>query len=117
MPPDEFEALVRQAWRLPGEAPGGGESNVRAQARGLAVVQTLDSTIVGPRIVGGSVGLHPVWVIFALAVGSFFFGFVGLLLAMPAAVFIKLIVREALRRYHQSRVYEGQVPAEKEVSG
>ena len=83
----------------------------------FAVVQTLDSTIVGPRIVGGSVGLHPVWVIFALAVGSFFFGFVGLLLAMPAAVFIKLIVREALRRYHQSRVYEGQVPAEKEVSG
>ena len=84
----------------------------------FAVVQTLDSSIIGPRIVGGSVGLHPVWVIFSLAVGSFFFGFVGLLLAMPAAVFIKLIVREAVKRYRHSRVYDGQVPAEqKEASG
>ena len=41
VPPDEFEALVRQAWRLPGEAPAGGESNVRAQLRGLAVIQML----------------------------------------------------------------------------
>ncbi|HEY0809859.1 MAG TPA: AI-2E family transporter, partial [Longimicrobiales bacterium] len=62
----------------------------------------------GPRIVGESVGLHPVWVILALAVGSFFFGFVGLLLAMPAAVFIKLIAREAVKRYRHSDVYEGE---------
>jgi predicted PurR-regulated permease PerM len=53
--------------------------------------------------------LHPVWVILALAVGSFFFGFVGLLLAMPAAVFIKLIVREAVKRYENSGVYEGEL--------
>lgn len=76
----------------------------------FAVVQTLDSTIVGPRVVGGSVGLHPVLVILALAVGSFFFGFVGLLLAMPAAVFLKLVVRDAVARYRHSRVYEGATP-------
>ena len=75
----------------------------------FAVVQTLDGTIIGPRVVGGSVGLHPVWVILALAVGSFFFGFVGLLLAMPAAVFIKLISREALARYRHSHVYDGDL--------
>jgi predicted PurR-regulated permease PerM len=75
----------------------------------FAVVQTLDGSIIGPRIVGESVGLHPVWVILALAVGSFFFGFVGLLLAMPAAVFIKLIAREAVKRYESSRVYEGDL--------
>jgi predicted PurR-regulated permease PerM len=74
----------------------------------FAIVQALDGSVIGPRIVGESVGLHPVWVILALAVGSFFFGFVGLLLAMPAAVFIKLIVREAVKRYETSRVYEGQ---------
>jgi predicted PurR-regulated permease PerM len=74
----------------------------------FAVVQTIDSSVTGPRITGGSVGLHPVWVILAIAVGSFFFGFVGLLLAMPAAVFIKLIVREALKRYRHSDVYEGE---------
>ena len=84
----------------------------------FAVVQTLDGSIIGPRIVGESVGLHPVWVILALAVGSFFFGFVGLLLAMPAAVFIKLIVREAVKRYEQSRVYEGEMrPDTGAVSG
>jgi predicted PurR-regulated permease PerM len=84
----------------------------------FAVVQTLDSTFVGPRVVGGSVGLHPVWVILALAVGSFFFGFVGLLLAMPAAVFLKLIVRDAVARYRQSRVFEGDLPeAPGEVAG
>lgn len=63
------------------------------------IVQLIDSTITGPRIVGGSVGLHPVWVILALAIGSFFFGLVGLLLAIPAAVFIKLLLRDALARY------------------
>jgi predicted PurR-regulated permease PerM len=83
----------------------------------FGVVQTLDSSVVGPRIVGGSVGLHPVWVIFALAVGSFFFGFVGLLLALPAAVFLKLIVRDAVARYRHSRVYEGDVKPAGEVTG
>lgn len=78
----------------------------------FVIVQVLDSSVVGPRIVGGSVGLHPVWVILALAVGGFFFGFVGLLLAMPAAVFIKLIVREAMKRYQHSGVYEGDLQPE-----
>jgi predicted PurR-regulated permease PerM len=72
-------------------------------------VQALDGSVIGPRIVGESVGLHPVWVILALAVGSFFFGFVGLLLAMPAAVFIKLIVREAMKRYRSSAVFHGDL--------
>lgn len=68
------------------------------------IVQLIDSTITGPRIVGGSVGLHPVWVILALAVGSFFFGLVGLLLAIPAAVLIKLLMRDALARYARGEV-------------
>ena len=64
----------------------------------FAIVQILDSSVTGPRIVGGSVGLHPVWVMLALAIGSFFFGFVGLLLAMPAAVLLKLVARETVAR-------------------
>ncbi len=84
----------------------------------FGVVQALDGSVVGPRIVGESVGLHPVWVILALAVGSFFFGFVGLLLAMPAAVFIKLIVREAMKRYRSSGVYQGELqPDQGEAAG
>lgn len=78
----------------------------------FAIIQFIDGSITGPRIAGGSVGLNPVWVILALAVGSFFFGFVGLLLAMPAAVFIKLVVRESLARYRASRVFRGGASAD-----
>jgi len=73
----------------------------------FAIVQTIDSTIAGPRIVGTSVGLHPVWVILALAVGGAFFGFVGLLIAVPAAVLIKLLLREGLARYRRSAAFLG----------
>lgn len=71
----------------------------------FAVVQFIDGSVTGPRIVGESVGLHPVWVILALAMGGFFLGFVGLLLAMPAAVLVKLLLREGLERYRRSEMY------------
>ncbi len=76
----------------------------------FAVVQLLDGAVIGPRIVGESVGLHPVWVILALAVASFFWGFVGLLLAIPLAVLIKLLLNVVLTRYQNSRLYFGTQP-------
>lgn len=76
------------------------------------IVQLIDSTITGPRIVGGSIGIHPVVVILSLVVGSFFFGFVGLLLAMPAAILIKLLLRDAIARYKASALYHGDLPVE-----
>jgi predicted PurR-regulated permease PerM len=72
----------------------------------FGIVQFIDGSITGPRIVGSSVGLHPVWVMLALAVGSFFYGFVGLLLAMPAAVLLKLVVRETLVRLNRAPLDE-----------
>jgi predicted PurR-regulated permease PerM len=78
----------------------------------FAVVQFIDGSVTGPRIVGESVGLHPVWVILALAIGGFSLGFVGLLLAMPAAVLIKLLVAEGVKRYRTSRIFRsGQAAA------
>lgn len=74
----------------------------------FAVVQLLDGSVIGPKIVGESVGLHPVWVILALSVSGFFFGFVGLLLAIPLAVLVKLLLRLALDRYHASSLYLGE---------
>jgi len=53
---DEFEALVRQAWSSPREAPGGGESNVQAQARGLAVVQSIVARHAGSEVALGTHG-------------------------------------------------------------
>ena len=76
----------------------------------FAVVQVLDGSVIGPRIVGEAVGLHPVWVILALAVSGYFFGFVGLLIAVPLAVLVKLLVRNALERYRGSRLFRGDRP-------
>ncbi len=71
----------------------------------FGIVQFIDGSITGPRIVGTSVGLHPIWVMLALSVAGYFFGFVGILLAVPAAVFVKLSLGRALRRYQESSLY------------
>jgi predicted PurR-regulated permease PerM len=77
---------------------------------GLA--QLLESAVISPRIVGGSVGLHPVLVLLALALGGFFFGFVGLLIAVPAAAIGKLLIGRGLERYKASDLYRGVETAE-----
>ena len=69
--------------------------------------QLLEASVISPRIVGESVGLHPVLVLLALSLGGFFFGFVGLLLGVPAAAIGKLLVERALRRYRSSGFYRG----------
>jgi len=68
-------------------------------------VQILDGTVISPRIVGGSVGLHPVWIVLALSVGGFFFGFVGLLISVPVAVGVKLVAVRGLEHYRRSELY------------
>jgi predicted PurR-regulated permease PerM len=73
--------------------------------------QLLEGAVISPRIVGESVGLHPVWVVLALAVGGFFFGFLGLLIAVPLAVGVKLLVVLGVQRYRESDLFNGVVPA------
>lgn len=73
----------------------------------FALAQTLEGAVVSPRIVGDSVGLHPVWVVLALSVGGFFLGFLGLLLGVPIAVGIKLMVVRALEHYKRTALYKG----------
>jgi len=72
------------------------------------VAQSLESGVVSPRIVGDSTGLHPVWILLAIAVGGFFFGFVGLLIAVPAAVGIKLLAGWGGERYRASALFAGE---------
>lgn len=76
------------------------------------VEQLLENTLISPRIVGDSVGLHPVWVLLALAVGGFYFGFVGLLIGVPAAVGIKLLAARGVARYKASELFRGQARPE-----
>jgi predicted PurR-regulated permease PerM len=69
--------------------------------------QFLEASVISPRIVGESVGLHPVLVLLALALGGFFFGFVGLLIGVPAVAMGKLLVIRGIERYKRSDVYRG----------
>jgi predicted PurR-regulated permease PerM len=71
------------------------------------VVQLLEGTLISPRIVGDSVGLHPVWIVLALALGGFFFGFVGLLIGVPIAAGLELLILRGLGRYKASDFYRG----------
>jgi predicted PurR-regulated permease PerM len=69
------------------------------------VGQMLEGNFLTPRLVGGRVGLHAVWVIFALLAGGALFGFVGVLLAVPAAAVTGVLVRFGIGRYLQSPLY------------
>lgn len=69
--------------------------------------QFVEGNILTPRLVGQSVGLHPVWLIFALSAFGALFGFVGLLVAVPVAAAIGVISRFAIAQYKQSRLYQG----------
>jgi predicted PurR-regulated permease PerM len=73
----------------------------------FAAGQVLESFILTPRLVGGQVGLHPVWVLLALMAGGALFGFVGVLLAIPVAASLGVLVRFAVGRYRASALYEG----------
>jgi predicted PurR-regulated permease PerM len=72
------------------------------------VGQFLEGNVLSPKLVGESVGLHPVWVIFALLAFGYLFGFVGLLVAVPLAATIGVLCRFALRRYLASSFYTGE---------
>ena len=69
--------------------------------------QFLEGNVLSPKLVGESVGLHPVWLIFALLAFGYLFGFVGLLVAVPLAATIGVLARFALRRYLESSLYTG----------
>ena len=70
-----------------------------------AAVQSFESFVITPRIVGKTVGLNEVWVLLALFVGGELFGFMGILLALPSAAVAKIFVTRAVRRYRESQLY------------
>lgn len=69
--------------------------------------QFLEGNFLSPKLVGKSVGLHPVWLMFALFAFGYAFGFVGLLLAVPLAAAAGVLVRFGLKQYLASRLYLG----------
>jgi predicted PurR-regulated permease PerM len=72
----------------------------------FAVGQLVEGNILTPKLVGDRIHLHPVWVIFALFAGGTVFGFVGVLIAVPAAAVLGVLARFALARYRASGLYD-----------
>ncbi len=72
------------------------------------VGQFLEGNVLSPKLVGESVGLHPVWLIFALLAFGYLFGFVGLMVAVPLAATIGVLARFALNRYLESSLFTGE---------
>jgi predicted PurR-regulated permease PerM len=72
--------------------------------------QFIEGNFLSPKLVGGSIGLHPVWMMFALLAFSYLFGFVGLLLAVPLAAVVGVLVRYGISRYLGSKLYTGEPP-------
>ena len=69
--------------------------------------QFVEGNFLTPNLVGSSIGLHPVWLIFALSAFGALFGFVGLLVAVPVAAMIGVLVRYGIGRYQESLLYHG----------
>lgn len=83
----------------------------------FAIGQGMESFVLTPRLVGGRIGLHPVLVIFAILAGGELFGFVGVLLALPAAAAGTVFARHAHARYVQSDVYRGADASSNDTDG
>jgi predicted PurR-regulated permease PerM len=71
----------------------------------FGVGQVIEGNVVTPKLVGDRIGLHPVWMIFALMAGGALFGFMGILLAVPVAATIGVLSRFALSRYLAGPLY------------
>jgi len=74
----------------------------------FAVGQLLEGYVLVPKLVGDKIGLHPVAVIFAVLAGGYLFGFLGVLLALPAASVIIVLLRYLIERYRMSELYTEQ---------
>jgi predicted PurR-regulated permease PerM len=71
------------------------------------VGQLVSDYVLTPRLVGGQVGLHPLWVIFAVFAGGLLFGFAGMLFAVPVCAVIGVLARFGISRYKTSEFYQG----------
>ncbi len=71
----------------------------------FGIAQLLESMVITPWLVGNRIGLHPVIVIFALLAFGQLFGFVGLLLALPASAVLLVWLRHVRKQYLESNLY------------
>jgi predicted PurR-regulated permease PerM len=76
----------------------------------FAIGQFIEGNFLSPKLVGDRVGLHPVWVMFAIFAFAALFGFVGALLALPIAAALGVLARFGIGQYRKSKLYLGDTP-------
>ncbi|EBA16515.1 membrane protein [Roseobacter sp. SK209-2-6] len=81
--------------------------SIGAVAAIFAFGQVIEGNYLTPKLVGNSVGLHPVWLLLALSVFGALFGFVGMLVAVPIAAALGVLARFVVEQYLESRLYKG----------
>lgn len=74
----------------------------------FGIGQVLEQMVLVPLLMGGALGLHPAWIIFAILAGGQLFGFIGVLLALPCAAAISVFVRHGLAYWHKTGFYQGR---------
>ena len=79
----------------------------------FAFGQFMEGNVLTPRLVGKSVGLHPVWLMFALSLFGGIFGIAGMLVAVPISAAVGVLMRFAIGQYQDSLLYRGHGPQDK----
>lgn len=78
---------------------------ILAVAGVFVAAQLVDGNFLTPKLVGDRVGLHPVWIMFAVIAGGKLLGFIGVILGVPIVGTIAILLRLALRQYKRSRYF------------
>jgi predicted PurR-regulated permease PerM len=73
----------------------------------FGIGQSLEGTVITPKIVGDKLGLHPVVIILAILICSQILGFLGLLLAVPIASIVKVLIDEGIVKYKDTKLFKG----------
>lgn len=85
----------------------GGDWGFMAIIAGIFIAgQIIEGNILTPKLVGDSVGMHPLWILFALMAGGSLFGILGMLIAVPVAAVIGVLVSFFIVQYKKSPIYK-----------
>lgn len=91
-------------------------SSVGVVAGIFAVGQTLEAYLLIPYFVGNRIGLHPVWVLFALLAGGALYGFIGILFALPVGAAMGVLIRYLRDYYFRTPYYLGKMSGSREAT-
>jgi len=78
--------------------------------------QFVEGNIIAPKLIGKSVGMHPVWIFFALIACGSLFGILGMFLAVPVAAVAGVLIAFGVKNYKQSTIYKGKSATRKRKS-